>query len=113
MEESDLYRPTDRLLAERDRTHGAPCRDASPRRRRSARHPLCGTRAELLFAAAASVRERLETIVEKETRCCPFLKMRLSENAGVITLHVQAPEGAEAILSEITGAFGDRTEAVA
>jgi hypothetical protein len=72
-----------------------------------------GTRAELLFAAGAAVRERLEEMVAKEARCCPFLNMRLSETAGVITLHVQAPEGAEVVLSEIAEAFGDRTEAVA
>ena len=70
-----------------------------------------GTRAELRFAAGAAVRERLEEIVAKEARCCPFLTMRLTESAGVITLHVQAPEGAEVAVSEITEAFGDRTKA--
>ena len=71
------------------------------------------TRAELRFAAGASVRERLETIVEREGRCCPFLELRLSEHADVITLHVQAPEGAEMTLSEITGAFNSETQAAA
>jgi len=72
-----------------------------------------GTRAELLFAAGERVRERLEAILEKEAHCCLFLNLQLSESAGVITLHVQAPEGAEVALSEITDAFGDRTRAVA
>lgn len=72
-----------------------------------------GTRAELLFAAGATVRERLKEIVAKEARCCPFLNLALSETTGVITLHVQAPEAAEVALSEITEAFGDRTRAVA
>jgi hypothetical protein len=72
-----------------------------------------GTRSELRFAADAMVRERLEAIVANEARCCPFLNMRLSENAGVITLYVEAPEGAEIAMSEIAGAFGDRTKATA
>ena len=64
-----------------------------------------GARAELLFAAGATVRERLERIVAAEARCCPFLNMRLRENAGVITLHLQVPEGADQAVSEITDSF--------
>lgn len=68
------------------------------------------SRADLRFAAGAGVRERLETIVVQEARCCPFLETRLSESAGVITLHVTALAGAEEALSKITGAFSGETQ---
>ena len=54
------------------------------------------------------MRERLEAIVAQEARCCPFLTMRLREDsgAGTIVLEVEAPDGAEPVVSEFVGAFG-------
>ncbi len=70
-------------------------------------------RAELVFAADAAVRERLEAIVAAEAQCCPSLTMSVTERGTAITLAVEAPEGAEVALSEIIDAFGDPSRRVA
>ena len=64
-----------------------------------------GTRARLRFAAAAHVRERIDAIVAAESRCCAFLTMRVTSEAGVVVLNIDAPDGADHVLSEMVDAF--------
>jgi hypothetical protein len=63
------------------------------------------TRAELRFAAAAGVRDRVEAIVAAESQCCAFLVMNVSDEPGTVVLVIQAPEGAELVLQELVDAF--------
>lgn len=72
-----------------------------------------GTHAELLFAADVATRQRLEAIVAGEAECCPFLSLTLTEGGGAIVLEVEAPDGAEVVLSEIVEAFGGDDPTVA
>jgi hypothetical protein len=65
-----------------------------------------GTRAQLRFAAAPGVRERVEAIVAAEAECCAFLTMRVGEHPGGIVLSIEAPEGAGPVLAELVDAFG-------
>jgi MerR family copper efflux transcriptional regulator len=63
------------------------------------------TRAELRFAAAPGVRERVEAIVAAESRCCPFLSMRVEDEPRLVVLTIAAPEGAESVVEELAAAF--------
>jgi hypothetical protein len=63
-----------------------------------------GAKAELVFAAGKSVRDRLQAIVAAEAECCPFLSMQLRDGADTITLEILAPDGAAAkTLSDLVG----------
>jgi hypothetical protein len=64
-----------------------------------------GTVARLRFAAADGVRRRVEAIVAAESRCCPFLTMRVADEPDAVVLCIEAPEGAEPVLAEVVGAF--------
>jgi hypothetical protein len=69
------------------------------------------TRAQLRFAAGASVHDRVAAIVAAESQCCAFLNMTLSEEPDTVVLTIEAPEGAEVVLAELVDAFGGTTEA--
>jgi hypothetical protein len=72
------------------------------------------TRAELLFAHDPGVRESLDAILAAESACCPFLEMRVNDRGNsVLTLEVEAPAGAETVLSGIVEAFGGHASAAA
>ena len=62
-------------------------------------------RAELVFAAAPGVRERLEAVVAAEAQCCAFLAMRIDDSAAALVLTIDAPEAAEPVLAELAGVF--------
>ena len=64
-----------------------------------------GTRARLRFAAAPDVRERVDVIVAAESLCCAFLTMRVTNEAGAVVLNIDAPDGAELVLSEMVDPF--------
>ena len=64
-----------------------------------------GTRAELRFAAAPGVRDRVDAIVAAESECCAFLSMRVTDAPGIVVLNIDAPEGAEPVLRELLDAF--------
>jgi hypothetical protein len=70
-----------------------------------------GTHAQLSFAAAASVRDRVEAIVAAESLCCAFLDMTVSDEPDLVVLTIDAPEGAELVLAELVDAFRGTTEA--
>jgi hypothetical protein len=61
------------------------------------------TRAELRFAAG--VRDRVEGIVAAESQCCAFLAMTISDEPDTVVLTIEAPDGAELVLSELVDAF--------
>ena len=63
------------------------------------------TRAELRFATKAGVRGRVEAIVAAESKCCPFLTMRVSDEQDAVLLTIDAPEDAKPVLDELVAAF--------
>jgi hypothetical protein len=78
--------------------------DLAQRREEMRAVPLLGARVQLRFAPTD--RERVERIVEAESRCCPFLTMDVTEKVGELVLTVDAPKGAEAVLAALVEAFG-------
>jgi len=62
-------------------------------------------RGELRFRAAARTRERVAAFVAAESRCCPFLRMELRDEAGALTLRVEGPAGSEPVVHELVAAF--------
>jgi hypothetical protein len=70
---------------------------------------LEGTRAVLRFRGG---RERVEWLVEAESRCCNFLDIALTPAGEETTLEVRAPQGADQVLLEWVRAIaGDRVAA--
>jgi hypothetical protein len=70
---------------------------------------LKGTRAVLRFRDA---RERVDWLVEVESRCCNFLEFDVTQSVDETTLRVTAPDGAERVLREWVAAIaGDRIPA--
>jgi hypothetical protein len=65
-------------------------------------------RASLRFAADTGVRERVDALVAAESQCCAFLAMTVTEEADIIVLTVEAPDGAAPVLAEIVEAFHGR-----
>ena len=61
--------------------------------------------AELRFAAADGVRDRIEAIVRAEAQCCAFLNMEVRDEPDLVVLHVTAPAEADPVLSELVDAF--------
>src|SRR5215208_203865 len=55
----------------------------------------------LSFAGSGDVHERLERFVAAESRCCPFLTMRLAAAGHEIVLEVTGPAGAAPIIEEL------------
>ena len=70
---------------------------------------LADRSAVLRFAAAAGIRERVAAIAEAESQCCAFLTMSVAEEADVVTLTIDAPEGAQVVLRELVDAFATGT----
>jgi hypothetical protein len=68
-------------------------------------------RAELRFAAGAGVRDRVRAVVAAESHCCAFLTMRVTGEPGTVVLTIDAPEGAELVLSELVDAFRGELQA--
>jgi hypothetical protein len=71
------------------------------------------TRAELRFAAGAGVRDRVEAVVAAESRCCAFLDMAVTDESDTVVLTIDAPEGAELVLTELVDAFRGEPQAAA
>jgi len=64
-----------------------------------------GTRAVLRFRARTDTRERLDEIVAAESRCCAFLDLKVTSKSEFVVLTVDAPPGAEPVLTDFVGAF--------
>jgi hypothetical protein len=69
---------------------------------------LAGRRAELRFARAPGIPQRLARIVAAESECCAFLTMTIREEGDVLLLTIAAPEGAELVLEELVDGFRQR-----
>jgi hypothetical protein len=65
--------------------------------RREGRHTL-------RFRADAGTRAALETIVEAERECCPFLALSIAES-GELTLTIDPPEDGEEIADALAASF--------
>jgi hypothetical protein len=52
-----------------------------------------------------AVRERVEAIVEAESRCCAFLDFTLVHEGDELVLEVRAPDGAEAAVEMLAELF--------
>jgi hypothetical protein len=66
---------------------------------------LAGLRAELRFARAPGMPQRLERIVAAESECCAFLTMTVRDEGDALVLGIVAPEGAELVLEELVDGF--------
>ena len=66
---------------------------------------LAGLRAELRFARAPDITQRLARIVAAESECCAFLTMTIREEGDAVVLTIAAPGGAELVLEELVDAF--------
>ena len=66
---------------------------------------LAGLRAELRFASAPGIAQRLARIVAAESECCAFLTMTVRDEGGALVLTVAVPEGAELVLQELVDGF--------
>jgi hypothetical protein len=64
-----------------------------------------GGRHLLRFQANATTRQRLESIVVAEAKCCSSLDLSLSEDAGELVLSIAAPRDAQALAGGLAGAF--------
>jgi hypothetical protein len=64
-----------------------------------------GARAVLTFDPAPGVRDRLAAIVAAEAKCCAFLTMDLAETPDGITLTIEAPDDAAAVLAGLVASF--------
>ena len=49
----------------------------------------------------SNVRGRLETLIEAERECCPFLEFDIRERADVIEVEVRFPPDFEAVVSSV------------
>ena len=73
---------------------------------------LAGLRAQLRFARAPGIPQRLARIVAAESECCAFLTMTVREQADALVLTIAAPGGAELVLEEFVDGFrGDQAMA--
>jgi hypothetical protein len=68
-------------------------------------------RAELRLAALAGTRRRVDAIAAAESRCCPFLVMRVTEEPDAVILTVEAPDGADVVLQELVDVFRGEPQA--
>jgi hypothetical protein len=64
-----------------------------------------GSHARLRFRPDDTTRVSLDRIVAAESKCCAFLAMRIGEEPGAVTLTINGPEGAEAVVDELVHAF--------
>jgi hypothetical protein len=59
----------------------------------------------LRFRRSEEVSSRLAGIVDAEAQCCAFLDLAIDEAADSINLTITGPEGSEAVVDELAGAF--------
>jgi hypothetical protein len=64
-----------------------------------------GRHAKLRFAGGAGVRGRVDAIRAAELQCCAFLDMAVTDEPDTVVLTIDAPEGAEVVLTELVDAF--------
>lgn len=67
--------------------------------------------AQLRFAAGAGIRDRVAAVVAAESQCCAFLTMRVVDERDAVVLSITAPDGAEAVLTELVDAFRGQPQA--
>lgn len=65
-----------------------------------------GAHVELRFAARPGLRERVEGVVAAESECCGFLAMRVGEAIDAVVVTIDAPDGAEVVLTELVELLG-------
>lgn len=53
------------------------------------------------FADKPDLRDSLKGLIALEAKCCPFLEFRIEQDAGTLTLAVEAPDGPESSLDAI------------
>lgn len=70
-----------------------------------------GTHAELRFTTGADVRQRVDAIAAAESQCCAFLTMRVTDAPEAVVLTIDAPAGAELVLTGIVDAFRGHAQA--
>ena len=58
------------------------------------------------YEHSAEVLRRLQSLIEAEGRCCPFLRFELREEGDVLTLEVAFPPGAEPMMDLDSGRGG-------
>lgn len=61
--------------------------------------------AVLRFRPCDGTRERVAAFVAAESRCCAFLRMRLSDAPGALTLTIDGPAGSEPVVEEMVAAL--------
>jgi hypothetical protein len=64
----------------------------------------------LLFRPDLDVRERVEAIARAEGGCCAFLGFEVAEAADAIKLTIVAPNGGEAMMTELASMFAEHTQ---
>jgi hypothetical protein len=64
-----------------------------------------GDRYLLRFSRNEATRRRLAAIVAAEARCCSFLELSPEDREDALVLSIVAPEGAEAVASQLASAF--------
>jgi hypothetical protein len=69
--------------------------------------------ARALLRFDPDARTRLALIVAAEAECCAFLAMSLSDGPGAVTLAIEAPAAAEAVVHDLVTAFGSHAPAPA
>src|SRR4051812_48153647 len=67
-----------------------------------------GARSVLRFRRDDGVRERIESFVSSESRCCPFFDFSLRDEDDTIVLEVRAPADAAPVIAELAAAFEER-----
>jgi hypothetical protein len=66
-------------------------------------------RHRLRFRPDATTRDRLETIVAAEAKCCSFLDLSLEEEGEELILSIAAPQDGRAVADQLAAAFASPT----
>jgi hypothetical protein len=59
----------------------------------------------LRFRRSEGISRRLAAIVEAEAQCCAFLDLAIDESEDSLSLTITGPEGSEAVVDDLAGAF--------
>jgi hypothetical protein len=70
----------------------------------------CERRVTLRFRPDPGIRERVESIVAAESRCCAFLDFTLAHEENATVLAIAAPEGGEATMRDLADLFAAEAE---
>jgi hypothetical protein len=62
-------------------------------------------RVSLRFRPDPGIRERVESIVAAESRCCAFLDFTLTDDDHATAVTIVAPEGGEPVMHELADLF--------